>query len=42
MAVSEKRMSGRRYDQSLDLRELDAFKGFLEQGCNAYVRPWYL
>jgi hypothetical protein len=39
VTVSEKRMSGRRYDESLDLREVHALKGIFEHACIVLVRP---
>jgi hypothetical protein len=42
VTMSQKGMSGRRYDQRLDLRECDKLKGVLERTRNAHVPPWYL
>ena len=41
-AVSEKRVSGRWYDQSLNLREFDTLKSILEYGRNRATCPSYL
>ena len=40
--VPEKRVSGRRYDQSLDLGEFDIFESVLKAGRDKVVRPFHL
>jgi hypothetical protein len=41
VTVSEKEMNGRKYDQCLNLEELEALEGFLERACNEHDRPRY-